>query len=311
MPITEHQRLLRRDHLGSSDAPAIVGVSPWRTPADVYWSKKLEADREATEAMQTGNRLEPALVDYAAEQLGAKLRRNQYRVSKGGDNGVLVSNYDALLVEKAEAVEAKYFGPDRAKECGVEGTDEMPDDVIIQVQHQMYVGELERVWVAAALAGYRLEWRMYCVLRSDPLIKVLVERELAFWWDHVSKGVPPDDEPPPLELLKAMHREPGTVVELAGDAAAFCWDRRQTAAERRKACDEVYDRDTAELLQLLGDAEGGRLPDGRLLTYLGQRAAPRVDLKRLQREKPDVWKEYVTETSCRVLRMKEPKTRSE
>ena len=33
MPITEKQREQRRNYLGSSDAPAIAGVDPWRNPA--------------------------------------------------------------------------------------------------------------------------------------------------------------------------------------------------------------------------------------------------------------------------------------
>lgn len=306
MPITQHQLRLRRDHLGSSDAPAIIGVSPWRTPADVYWSKQTEAETEASEAMQTGNRLEPALLDYAEEQLGVKLRRNQFRTSKGEDNGVLASNFDALLTEKPEAVEAKYVGPQSTADWGAEGTDEVPDHVIVQVQHQMYVSDLERVWVAAALAGYRLEWRMYCVLRSDPLIKILVERELAFWWNHVMEGVPPDNEPPPLEVLRALRREPNKTVELSTQAAVS-WFSRQEAAQQRKFAEERYERTTAEVLEALGDAEAGRLPDGRLLTYLSQRTAPRCDMKGLQREHPEIWRQYVEEKTCRVLRMKEPK----
>jgi predicted phage-related endonuclease len=210
------------------------------------------------------------------------------------------------LTERPEAVEAKYVGPQSTADWGAEGTDEVPDHVIIQVQHQMYVGDLDRVWVAAALAGYRLEWRMYCVLRSDPLIRVLVERELAFWWDHVAKGMPPNNEPPPIEVLKALRREPDKVIDLPEHVGCL-WDYRLAAAEKRKEEEREYETATAALLAQLGDAEAGRLADGRLLTYLSQRASPRVDVKRLQREKPDVWKEYVQETTCRVLRMREPK----
>ena len=42
MPITEKQRLARMKKLGSSDAPAILGVSPWKTATDVYWEKEVE-----------------------------------------------------------------------------------------------------------------------------------------------------------------------------------------------------------------------------------------------------------------------------
>ena len=69
MPITEHQRQARRSKLGSSDAPAIVGVSPWLTAQQVYWSKKVDQPDTGTVSMQTGNRMEKPLVEFAEDEL--------------------------------------------------------------------------------------------------------------------------------------------------------------------------------------------------------------------------------------------------
>lgn len=307
MPITARQRLARRNHLGSSDAPAILGLSPWRSRGDVYYSKVLDAEdaeaTEATEAMETGNRLEAPLLEFAAERLGMKLRRNQHRVSDGRDGGILAANFDALVCDRPEAVEAKYVGPNAAGEWGQEGTDEVPDHVNLQCQHQMYVGGLSRVWVAAVVAAYRLEWRLYLVPRSPAIIAAMVDQELAFWREHVSPRIPPDEQPPPLELIKALRREPGSCVDL-GDEALQAWLRREVAAEQVKAAEAAKDAATAELLALLGTAEAGWLPDGRMLTYLSQRSAPRCDLKRLRAEAPNLYSLIVTEGSHRVLRIK-------
>ncbi len=48
MPITNRQRKLRQDHIGSSDMAAILGVDPWRTAYDVWLEK-------------TGSRSEPVV----------------------------------------------------------------------------------------------------------------------------------------------------------------------------------------------------------------------------------------------------------
>lgn len=307
MPITARQRLARRNHLGSSDAPAILGLSPWRSRGDVYYSKVLDAeDAEATEAMETGNRLEAPLLEFAAERLGVKLRRNQHRVSDGRDGGILAANFDALVCDRPEAVEAKYVGPNAAGEWGQEGTDEVPDHVNLQCQHQMYVGGLSRVWVAAVVAAYRLEWRMYMVPRSPAIIAAMVDREIEFWRRHVTPRCPPESSAPSIEVLKLLRRTPGSCVDLGEEAAAL-WLQREFAAEQRKNANADYEDATAKLLAMLGESEAGRLPDGRMLTYLSQRSAPRCDVKRLRAEHPELYSQIVTEGSHRVLRIKTPK----
>ncbi|MCP5109945.1 MAG: hypothetical protein GY953_03825, partial [bacterium] len=71
MPITEKQRQARRTALGSSDIPAILGVSPWAAPKDIWLEKvKDAAPREANEWMEQGNLLEDAVLDWAATKLG-------------------------------------------------------------------------------------------------------------------------------------------------------------------------------------------------------------------------------------------------
>jgi putative phage-type endonuclease len=51
----------RRGGLGSSDIPIIMGVSPWRTPHQLWQekTKKIEAKQFSNFAIERGNRLEP------------------------------------------------------------------------------------------------------------------------------------------------------------------------------------------------------------------------------------------------------------
>lgn len=265
MPITEHQRQQRTKHIGSSDTPQILGLSPWGSASDVYYSKVLPIEEgESTEAMAMGRRLEPVIIDWAEEQLGIKLRRNQYRVAP---DGILAANFDAMVIGKREAVEAKYVGPNSVEEWGEPETDEVPVHVAAQVQHQMYVRELDVVWVPVLMARYRPVWQMYRVPRDDEIIGDLVPALLSFWREHVVPQIPPDaNEPPPLEVLKRLKREPESMVELPEDAIELV-DCREASKQQEKAAKARIDEVTRELVAMLGDAEAGRLPDGRLVTY--------------------------------------------
>ena len=304
MPITEHQRQQRRKYLGASDAPAILNLYPAafnRGPSAVYWSKMVDALSEPTEAMQTGNRLEGPLVSFAAEQLGVSVRRNQFRV-----NSIFCANMDALIEGKREAIECKYVGPAAADKWGAPGTDEVPDYVVAQVLHQMFVVGLDRVWIAAAIARWTLEWVLYCVERNDDLADRMAAIEVRFWEEHIVPQIPPTDETPPLEILKGLRREPQSVVDLDATVLAD-WESLEAAKAEVEAVESAKKAAYARVVHALGDAEAGLLPDRRLITYLSQRGAPRFNMDLFRANHPKLYQEYATETSHRVLRIKTPK----
>ena len=74
MPITEKQREWRRNHLGSSDSPALFGLHPFKNLGDLYLEKTQPdlAEQVVGEAAEIGNMLEPSLVDWCAEKLGVR-----------------------------------------------------------------------------------------------------------------------------------------------------------------------------------------------------------------------------------------------
>ncbi len=108
MPITEKQREQRKNYLGSSDAPAIVGVDPWKTPADVYLSKVQNIlEKEPGEAAQIGNLCEDAILKWFRKETGFKITRNQFRVH---NNGFMAAHLDAVVSGENAIVEAKTAG---------------------------------------------------------------------------------------------------------------------------------------------------------------------------------------------------------
>ncbi len=305
MPITEHQRSLRHRHIGSSDVPAILGLSPWKTRNDIYWEKVAPPDApgEATEAMEMGNFLEGPLLEYAAAELGVKLLRNQFRVSPGVDNGILAANFDALVQGKPWLIEAKYVGPNSVAEWGEPGTDEVPTHVAAQVQEQMYVGDIELAWIPVFVAGFRAERRLYRVCRCAEITGDLVGELIRFWQEHVLAQIPPDPSiPPPIEALVARLRQPGTVVELPAEAPGWV-ELYEHARYTANVAEQDKENAKRSLLAMLGDAEAGRLPDGRLVAFRLQNGQRQCNLDRLLREHPEVYQELVYQKTSRHFRI--------
>ncbi len=262
--LTKRQLEIRRNHIGAIDSPAICGVSPWATASDVYLDKLgLLEPLEVSKAMERGNEMEPAILDWAAKELGVNIRKNQYRISK--QNRIFTCTLDAAVVEATWAIEGKTTG--QPELWGEEGTDDVPGHVIVQVQHQMYVCDLDRVYVPVLMGGWSLELKMYVVERSEIIIKEIVKRGIAFWHNHVAKQIPPDATTPTMDSLRRIRREPNKIINLEdlAEVTVFDWEKAKKAATE---ADKESKRLKSEVINLLGDAEAGQLANGDRVTYM-------------------------------------------
>jgi putative phage-type endonuclease len=310
MPITIKQRQKRPAYLGSSDLAVILGVSPYKmTPGDIYWSKKTPVESEPTEAMSVGNYLEDALLRCFCDETGNKIIRNQFRVAFAGrGTGVFGANCDAIVQDKPEIVEGKYANAEYAQQYGEPGSDQVPVHVVVQVQHQMYCTGAVRAWVAAALAGFALTIRLYCVHRDEALITSIVNKGMDWWEKHIVAGVPPEGaETPPIDFLSAIERKPGSVIDLSTEAQAIA-EEFENAKALQKEWDDKATVLRTKLIQELGQAEIGRFADGRTLEFQA-RTTTRFDKTMFTADHPDIAAQYTKESAYRALIIKKARTK--
>lgn len=310
MPLTAEQLKLRETTIGASEAPAVLGLSPFATPADIYWRKvgKPEADKP-TEAMESGTRLEPVILDWCGERLGRKvIDRGVMMIDP--ISGCLSAIPDGRVEGRRELVESKKTSLTAG--WGDEGTDQIPENYLVQCHEQMEVAArcgilIERVWVPVLmLAGFREEWRLYCVERNEDLGAEIAGRCTAFYKEHIEARVPPDGSTPPLDIIKRLRREPKSQVILGGNGIE-AWEALDKAKAAAKEADAKKDEAQAAVLALLGidnPAESALLPDGRLISYLSQKSAPSVDSARLRAEFPAAYEACFKQGTHRTLRIR-------
>lgn len=261
--ITSEQREVRRRFIGSSDAPAICGVDPDTTAFDVWASKVYDLEELPAKAgpIARGNRYEGPLLDWLEGELGVEIERN---VSVVHPDGIRAANLDGRVKVQRIGAEAKFtslshlFGP--------QGSDEVPEKVLIQTHHQMHVDHLELVYVPVLLARFgRIGEELFRVERNEDLIKAMLEREQEFWERYVLPKVPPPlEDPPSLEVLKRIKRVPGLVATLDPETVQ-AWE---AARDARLEAEKSEMAAKARLLAALGEAEAGDYGDPELwLTY--------------------------------------------
>lgn len=312
MPITEKMRQRRRKYIGSSDLPALMGVSPFANAADVWISKTQETSEIEERAgrgspMVVGNYSEDGTIEWVREQIGgetiyegaAKLTKNQFRVREGTNHS---ANCDGLVtVDGAPVAVVEIKSSARTHEWGTPLTDEIPESVLIQVQWQMYVTNLPEAWVGAMLVTVGpdgkvyggLTYALYRVQADKKMQELLVSVADNFWYHSVETGIMPEDLAPSLDSAERIVKLPGKVLATSPDTVEAIDEASLEyleAGEARKVADKRVEAAKALLIAVLEDADQATTEDFSL-TY-GERTR----------------KSYVVnEAVFRVLRVKRTK----
>jgi len=97
MSLTTEQLLERRKGIGGSDVAAILGLSQWKTPIDVYNEKVNNEYPIATPRMRWGIRLENAIATEYKEQTGRKIRKC-HKIIRHKKYPFLLGNIDRVII---------------------------------------------------------------------------------------------------------------------------------------------------------------------------------------------------------------------
>ncbi len=290
----------RTKFLGSSDAAAILGLSPWRTALEVYEDKitprSLEPDRNKERIFARGKRLEPVVCEMLAAEEGLEIARRNHRY-QDPEFPFLAAEIDAETADGVN-VEIKTVSPFLAKEWGEEQSDQIPLHYCVQVLHALMVTRRERAIVAALIGADDL--RIYRVERDDELIARIRSEELAFW-DRIQRR----DPPPITTLADATLRWPSSVTRtIVADAELA--EKIETLRQIKAQLKEL--EMTAETLELaakgrMGDADTLLSPDGYKLCTWKSQTANRLDSKALEAAHPDIVAQFKRASSYRVFRL--------
>lgn len=255
----------RRQGIGSSDTPAILGYSKHRSPLHVYLEKIGQWSQPDNPAMRWGRMLEGVVARAYEEETGNPVRAP-----------AVVTQYHRVWDWMGASVDrvARVGGEDRILECktaawaqedhwGEPGTDEIPDPYLLQVQHQMAVTGHKLADVAVLIGGQ--DFRVYTVNRSEELIDRVREITEDFWRRVKRREPPPPDwtHPATLPLVRSLHGIDGAVKVRLGDDAARLADQYERLKAKESEAGLARREAMGRLVWMMGEAGEGLLPDGR------------------------------------------------
>lgn len=297
---TDHAGWISNRGVGSSDVPAILGLSPYKGPYDVWMRLQGRGLRDdPDEDMRRGTRWEPLVLAVYAGDTGRLVRKPPAHATwRHPEVRWATASPDALVVDerRSGAVEAK---TDRNTErsWGQAGTIHRWDDAAaqrvridyaLQSYWQAWVCDLAFVDLAVLLPYYEL--RVYRMERDLELERALVARVSAWYERHVVGR-----EPPPLDGSDAASADLRRRFEGGRGARRASAGERVLAIEYESArllAKQIGERRKVlgqQLVAVAGDHDVLELGHGTARVRI-VRAGGRMDLdeKALLKARPDL-----------------------
>lgn len=282
---------MRRGGIGATDAAPVLGRGEYGSPWTKYQEMMgLTVPKVESEAMEWGIALQPLVARKWAEAAGVKIRANNWTYYHPTIPRVF-SHYDYDTPDGI--LEVKTSGYYRDEEWGEEDTDQVPEEYLLQCQHELMCRPDRRLCHIAVLIGGQ-KFRKYRVPRDAELIDYMEQGYRAFL-ARVDAGEPPeiDGSYAASEYLRSRYpTDNGEEVEL--DEPAEDLALRYLAA---KATAEANARD----LYAIGNALREWMADravarghGYSVTYRQERARRAVDWPAVEKAHPEIVAPYVT-----------------
>lgn len=282
----------RKKGIGGTDISAIVGLNPWKTPLDVFLEKTgQKEDQPDNENMWWGREMEPVLAKrYCKEKdisenllvlppaLKNPIKHQGLSWYIGSPDGLIPSVFpkQAMIVG---GVDFKTSG--KPSEWGEPGTDEIPEQYIIQAE--WYMGLTGAQWwdIAVLLMGFTRKFAIYRVNRDDELIENLTDAGAKFWTDHVLANITPelDGSKSATEYVKRLYpRDSGPMLEPTDAEILTLVDAYRDAREKTNGYEKLADTYENRLKAFVGDCGGMQGGWGRI-TWRKAKDSSKIDWK--------------------------------
>lgn len=290
---------IRRNSIGGSDAASACGMSPWKSPLEL-WCEKMDMipDKETNESMRRGTYLEEYVAQRFQEETGKKVRRDNFMYSSD-DFPCLTANIDRVIVGEDAGLECKTMNDYSSNDYDFE-SGEIPVQYYCQCQHYMMVMGWSYMYIAFS-SNFKFSWLR--IDRNDEFIKDMRQKELDFWYNFVIKKIRPeaDGSESAMKTLEDLYPSEyeGTSIDFDfDDLGARYTYLNDMISLYKKEKDDIK----AKICDTLQDNERGNSRNYTVTWKVQSKNG--FDTKRFQKDYPTLYEQYRTVSESRTFRLK-------
>lgn len=287
----------RKGFIGGSDIAAVMGLSRWVTPLQLWAEKTGEVaqkDLSDNEAVRLGKELEDFVAQKFARETGRAVRRAP-KIYVHPVDDFMRCQVDRLITGTDELLEVKTANAFKAKEW--EG-EEIPTEYILQVMWQLGITGRSVGWIAVLIGGQAFRYKR--IEFDAELFAKMVEQARVFWQmvrDRVAPMAMAGDKETLLALFPQELNEEmlQSYQEMENDIARRM-ELKMHIEEMAGQVDEIDNR----LRQVIGENLGIRT-ERYVVKNKRQKTAPKVRFDQMRED--GVYELYTQENFTRVLRV--------
>ncbi len=272
--LTDEQRARRREGIGASDTPIIMGYSSYKTPYQLYLEKTglvSNDEEELTEQQYWGNALEPLIIKRFAEENNVEVTFPD--TIYHSEHPFIFANLDGWIASENAVVEAKSANSFQRKEWDMATSDGIPLVYLIQIAKQVAVANADKGYCAVLIGG--MEYKQFVYERDTALEELIIQADRDFWYCVENKI-----EPEPINTsdcrLKFKTVNPDKVAQSTFKTSSALAELMNVKLQLKKLTEDE-DKFKMHLMSHMADSEYLVGQDGELLaTWKANKKGTRV-----------------------------------
>lgn len=300
--ITDEQLQSRKKSIGGSDIAALLGLSPWRTPVDVYLEKtdpNFVFPNSNLRRLQSGNLLEEWVANSFTAETGLELllspstmRHVQYPYSHVNLDAI-VTNIDRFIVVELKTTERKK-----------DWRDGIPKYYKPQLMHARLLSDCEQVYLAVAIGFNEFKYFVYEPTKQDiEKEKKLQEIVSLFWEEHVIPKIPPEPKFYHEAVRLYPEADSGLIKWTSEKHILDSYEKLKRLKELVSEHDEQIEQLKADIANYMQNAE--QLSDEfnkKMVTWTNE-TRKHLDLESFKKDYPELYDKYAKPIESRVMRI--------
>jgi len=286
----------RKNYIGGTDIGAILGLSPYKTPLQL-WAEKTgkvpAADLSNNEAVQLGIELEDFVARKFAKITGLAVRRPPVSRYQDKTNPRFGCQVDRLIEGTDDLLEVKTASLRKDKEW--EG-DNIPAFYITQVMWQLMITGRQTGYIAVLIGGQRF---LHKKIEADKDLFATMRARADEFLAMIDNDTPPMAMAGDDEVLLALHPKAGADLALMQDFEVAI-ARRQELSGQIDALKEEKELIEVQLKEVIANNAGIRTE--RYSVLWSQAKKTSVDTEKMKAD--GIYDQYAVKGETRRLTIK-------
>lgn len=285
----------RTKYIGGSDIGAILGLSKFKSPLEVWMEKTGKAGNSKDSLpLRFGSFAESFVASEYSRATGYQLLHDESAhihssyafISAHIDRFVMGKSEDKLPSRILECKTANAFAK---SEWGQVGSDEVPMTYLAQVAWYQAITGICKADLAVLFGNS--DFRIYQIERDKALEELIIQKAVHFWNEHVLKDIPP----PPNTEADCQILFSKSDSNLKAEASQEIFELSKQLEALNKQITLYEDKASVikqSLMNTMGQAESLYYQGRLLATWKAPKQSYRLDSKRIELEQPDIYEQY-------------------